>query len=391
MMFCGNCGKKLKEGSNFCGSCGNKMNKETNQLKKEEIKSKKNLLPLVIIIIIPCFLIYVGFNTGITGKNLQLIKACESEYPLQILKGIGVKKIKGVEKTYDGTTYKTVKVIIENGEKIEIDITTLYDGKNDISIIGDSRRKINEIVSNSTNDNYAYYYNPSQSEVITLDNQLITQKEVQNKVDKTKINIYEKSSGALLYYVKEIIIISIVLIVIYLIERNQKQKRQKEKLVLGNHNAIMYIDKLSYKNGIPIFIDGEKVTIFMREDEIEITNEINEKNCILKYNKIVAIGTFTESQIIKNTITKNGNVIGNGLLGGLLFGPAGMFLGATSSIGSKTKTVTNKVDTHYIIVNYKAKNEEINSISFMYNIYRPEIDIFINEVKKRISKNNIEL
>lgn len=384
-MFCSKCGNKLKKNEKLCRYC--ESDKERSDKK---LSNQHNTKIFIIVIVILGFLI-ASINTKITGKNLQLIKECESERPLQILKSIGVKKIADVEKTYDSSTHKSIKVIIDGEREIEIDIVTLHDDRSHISIINADRKRINEIINNSTNDDFAYYYNDLQNEVITLDNQLMTQKEVQNKVDETKLSIFEKNSGTLLYYLKELIIVSIILAIIYLIVRNQNKKSIKKMETLNSHKAAMYIDKLIYKNGIPIFIEGEKSTIFMCEDGIEITNDTNEKRCTLKYKKIMAIGSFTESQITKNTITKNGNVIGNGLLGGFLFGPAGMFLGATSSIGSKTKTVTNKTDTHYVIINYKAENEKIKSISFVYNTYRLEIDNFINEVKKKIPENNMEL
>lgn len=65
----------------------------------------------------------------------------------------------------------------------------------------------------------------------------------------------------------------------------------------------------------------------------------------------------------KEIIEKNKSVIGRGVVGGLVFGPAGLLLGGLSGIGKKNKVEKSKV----YIVSYIGSDEVIKNITFGMN------------------------
>lgn len=70
------------------------------------------------------------------------------------------------------------------------------------------------------------------------------------------------------------------------------------------------------------------------------------------------LGTTITTQ--KEIVEKSKSVIGRGVVGGLVFGPAGLLLGGMSGIGSKSKT---KVDFLFII-SYLSSDKEIKNVTF---------------------------
>ncbi|WP_342505614.1 hypothetical protein [Sporosarcina sp. FSL K6-2383] len=62
----------------------------------------------------------------------------------------------------------------------------------------------------------------------------------------------------------------------------------------------------------------------------------------------------------KELIEKNKSAIGRGVLGGVLFGPAGLILGGLSGIGKKSGSKQN----YLYIISYVSSNEEIANITF---------------------------
>lgn len=59
-------------------------------------------------------------------------------------------------------------------------------------------------------------------------------------------------------------------------------------------------------------------------------------------------------------VEKDKSVVGRGVAGGLIFGPAGLILGGLSGVGSKKKKETKWV----YIVSYLSSSEEIKNITF---------------------------
>ncbi|WP_127575255.1 hypothetical protein [Paenibacillus barengoltzii] len=65
----------------------------------------------------------------------------------------------------------------------------------------------------------------------------------------------------------------------------------------------------------------------------------------------------------KEVVEKNKSVIGRGVVGGLVFGPAGLFLGGLSGIGKKSKVEKSKI----YIVSYVGSDKEVKNITFGMN------------------------
>ncbi|WP_410769578.1 hypothetical protein [Fontibacillus sp. BL9] len=65
----------------------------------------------------------------------------------------------------------------------------------------------------------------------------------------------------------------------------------------------------------------------------------------------------------KEIMEKDKSVIGRGVVGGLLFGPAGLLLGGLSGIGKKSATEYTKI----YIVSYVGSNGEVKNITFGMN------------------------
>lgn len=120
---------------------------------------------------------------------------------------------------------------------------------------------------------------------------------------------------------------------------------------------VQFLDGLTLKNSLaPI--------VLTFDDEYFIIEEMGGK-----IRKPSAVSTFkipleniqgTVLSTEKEIEERSKSVVGRGLAGGLLFGPAGMFLGGLSGVGKKQKTKTSYV---YVIA-YKASSGEIKNITF---------------------------
>lgn len=71
--------------------------------------------------------------------------------------------------------------------------------------------------------------------------------------------------------------------------------------------------------------------------------------------------TFLTTQ--KEIMEKDKSVIGRGVVGGLLFGPAGLLIGGLSGIGKKSVTEYTKI----YIMSYVGSNGEVKNITFGMN------------------------
>lgn len=65
----------------------------------------------------------------------------------------------------------------------------------------------------------------------------------------------------------------------------------------------------------------------------------------------------------KEVINKDKSVIGRGLVGGLIFGPAGLILGGLSGVGKKSKAEWTKI----YIVSYVGSDGDVKNITFGMN------------------------
>ena len=110
-----------------------------------------------------------------------------------------------------------------------------------------------------------------------------------------------------------------------------------EYLDIRYDNEFLYLDKLA---DIKIF----------GKDPIKETYKIPNK-------RVITIEVLTNEEIK----VKEKSVIARGLIGSLVFGPAGMILGGMSGIGTTTKVQT----TPYLIIAYTGENEsDIQNLVF---------------------------
>lgn len=73
-------------------------------------------------------------------------------------------------------------------------------------------------------------------------------------------------------------------------------------------------------------------------------------------SNIQATLTTTEKEFVE----KSKSVIGRGIAGGFLFGPAGLVLGGLSGVGKKKKGNIN----HYYIISYMSSDNTVKNITF---------------------------
>lgn len=356
------------------------------------MKDKKVFIFGTIIIIL--FLIISKSFCQITGKVYQVIDECDDERPVVIMKALGVKHINGIKKSYDSDVITDWKINVDNNKIIELEYTNpVYSTGDNWNLMGDSYKKINEIDSTIKDDNYAYYYNQRSDYVTNLEEtKIIKFDDIKHKSDNTSLNIFEKSSGMSAYYLPFIIMFIVLFIIIFKINKSKKRKIEKHNAFLKENNALYVLKNIEYDFGIDNFIQGELCNIFIQSDNLKIVNLKSNSTASLKYSQIIACGNFTDEDIQKQSVTKNGSVVGRGALAGFVFGPAGLILGGLSGIGAKKETVEFKTYSFHFIINYKAKNsKEVKSISFKSNKRRSDFYELENQIKKHFTKQNIDL
>ena len=128
---------------------------------------------------------------------------------------------------------------------------------------------------------------------------------------------------------------------------NLKYKSSDPKIRLMLLGGIPNIDKWEYLDirydDDYLYLDRLADVKFFGKDPIKETFKI-------PHERILAMELMT-NEVIKE---KEKSVIARGLVGGLVFGPAGMILGGLSGIGT-TKQVTS---TPYLIIAYTGENEQ---------------------------------
>lgn len=93
------------------------------------------------------------------------------------------------------------------------------------------------------------------------------------------------------------------------------------------------------------------------------------------------IGTMLTTE--KEIIEKSKSVIGRGVVGGLVFGPAGLLLGGLSGIGKKSRVEKSRV----YIVSYVGSDREIKNITFGMN----KMMVSVTEKFDRVFSNHHKL
>lgn len=106
--------------------------------------------------------------------------------------------------------------------------------------------------------------------------------------------------------------------------------------------------------GIPGMGEKELVSLFFADDKLVIKSK--KKTFDLFYNKLTAIKAVKQTDLIQ----KDRSVIGRGVAGGLLLGPAAAIVGGLSAVGRK-----KNVKGELLIINYlPSEGEEPKVIIF---------------------------
>jgi hypothetical protein len=152
--------------------------------------------------------------------------------------------------------------------------------------------------------------------------------------------------------------------------------------------GVIAMEKLAiHKEGLQgvgqVFCD-----VCVREKDVYII--AGELKFSLPYEKIysaVFSQSFENIQTMKTDI-KNKGKLGKVIVGGVLLGPTGAFLGAVSGSKSKAKsTIENKkvVDKSYLAINY-LKDDELSTIVFESRQFS-QFELLQNEINSRLPIN----
>ncbi|NQX65712.1 hypothetical protein HQN90_06195 [Paenibacillus alba] len=116
-------------------------------------------------------------------------------------------------------------------------------------------------------------------------------------------------------------------------------------------------------DGLPLKNSKSQLEITFDNDYLIISETIAKGFKMVVDNTFkIPLANFLESTVTteKEIVSQSKSVIGRGIVGGVLFGPAGLLLGGMSGIGDKKKT---KVSDVYI-VSYLSSAEEVRNITF---------------------------
>ena len=124
------------------------------------------------------------------------------------------------------------------------------------------------------------------------------------------------------------------------------------------------------------------VKMYFEADKVVVV--LNQQKYFIPVERVLAVD-FIDN---KNIATKNKNVVGRGIVGGLLFGPAGLILGGLSGIGTKTAVT---IETAFV-VSFVNKNGEIDNLVFEYasNLHKGAYQKFADAFNANFKKVEVE-
>lgn len=125
------------------------------------------------------------------------------------------------------------------------------------------------------------------------------------------------------------------------------------------------------------------VKLYFEEDKIVVV--LNQQKYSIAAERVLAVD-FVDN---KNMSTKNKSVVGRGIAGGLLFGPAGLILGGLSGVGTKTSIMIETV----FVVSYVNKNGEIDNLVFEYatKLHKDSYQKFADAFNANYNKTDVKI
>lgn len=131
-------------------------------------------------------------------------------------------------------------------------------------------------------------------------------------------------------------------------------------------------------DGISTFTPNYPINVIVDEEQRQVSFEMRFSKvpkAHLSFDKITAIAWITEKDV------KDASVIGNAIVGGILFGGLGAVVGAVA--GTKKKSET------YLVINYATADGTVKAISMKSN---GDMKIFKLEkaIKKHLSPASVE-
>lgn len=140
---------------------------------------------------------------------------------------------------------------------------------------------------------------------------------------------------------------------------------------------------LTYFEGIEFYQKETQATI--KIDDMNKCVTITPKNSNspvvhIMFNQLIDCASIHDEMVTE----KDKSVIGRAIIGGVLTGGLGAIIGGISGIGTKKK----KKKTHYLVLNYKSKDNGIKVASFRMD-WLVNLAEFIYTLKNRINQNGI--
>lgn len=120
---------------------------------------------------------------------------------------------------------------------------------------------------------------------------------------------------------------------------------------------VKLIDGLPLKNpNADIELTSDESYLLIAETRTQGFKTVTDNLFKVPLEKIIDTAMITEKEIVE----KGKSVVGRGLLGGSIFGPAGLILGGLSGVGKKSKTEYTKI----YIVSFVGSDGEVKNITF---------------------------
>lgn len=117
------------------------------------------------------------------------------------------------------------------------------------------------------------------------------------------------------------------------------------------------IDGLPLENTeADVYVTFDDVYLIIEEKKVQGFKTITTNSFKVPLENVISTLLTTHKEVVE----KSKSVIGRGVVGGLVFGPAGLLLGGMSGIGSKNKTEYTKV----YIISYVGSDGEVKNITF---------------------------